>query len=94
MWGGEWLTVFRQEVVRPADDERHDERGELLELLLAARLHLIARVRVAPADDRVLEVLAEVALRAEVVRVREVEQREVFGEVILVGRGWCDMGCE
>lgn len=72
------LTIFRQKVVRPAYDERHDKRCELLELLLAASLHVVTSVRIATPNDSVFKVLAEVALRAKVVRIGKVKEREVF----------------
>ena len=71
-------TVFGQEVVSPPDDERHDERRELFQLLLALCLHRVSSISITTTDDCVLEVLAEVVLRAKEIGVCEVEQREVF----------------
>ena len=71
-------TVFGQKVISPPDDEWHDERGELFQLLLALSFHTVGRVCVSPANDRVLEVLSEVTFGTQIVRVCEVEEREVF----------------
>ena len=71
-------TVFGQKVISPPDDEWHDERRELFQFLLALSFHTVGRVCVSPANDRVLEVLPEVTFGTQIVRVCEVEEREVF----------------
>ena len=67
-------TIFGEEVVSTTDDELRDNGAELLELPLAFRFDLVRGVGIAAANDGVLEVLAEVVLRAKKVRVGEVEE--------------------
>ena len=76
-------TIFGEEVVRTTDDELRNDGAELLELPLAFRFDLIRGVGIAAANDGVLEVLAEVVLRAKEVGVGEVQEREVFGQIVL-----------
>ena len=71
-------TIFGEEVVRTTDDELRNDGAEFLELPLAFRFDLIRRVGIAAAYDGVLEVLAEVVLRAKEVGIGEVKEREVF----------------
>ena len=71
-------TIFGEEVVSTTDDELRYDGTELFELPLAFRFDLIRGVGIAAANDGVLEVLAEVVLRAKDIGVCEVEQREVF----------------
>ena len=71
-------TIFGEEVVSTTDDELRYDGTELFELPLAFRFDLIRGVGIATANDGVLEVLAEVVLRAKEVRIGEVKEREVF----------------
>jgi hypothetical protein len=77
------LTVFREQVVSPPNDEPGHEIAQLLQLLLALGLLAVGRVRVAPTDDRVLKVPTKIVLRAQEVGIREAQEREVLGQIVL-----------
>ena len=66
--------VLREQVVRAPDDELRDLLAEFFELLLACGFVGVRGVRVAAADDGVLEVLAKFILRPEEVRIGEAEK--------------------
>jgi hypothetical protein len=76
-------TVFGQEIVGSPDDEFGDETTELLEFLFTFCFDVIAGLRISSSYNEILEILPEIILRAQEVRVGKVQERKVFREVIL-----------
>lgn len=79
----ETLTVFAQEVVRPANDELVDLDEQILLSLIATFSLFLGCVAIAAFEDRHLKLFVKLLLRAEVARVAKVEQRKVLVQVIL-----------
>ena len=77
------LTIFGEEVICTTNDELRHDATEFLEFLLALRFDGIGGVRIATTDDSILEILAEVILGTEEIGVGEIQEREVFREIVL-----------
>lgn len=71
-------TVFREQIIGPADDELGDQFAKLLQFLFAFSLVLVCGICVATTNNDVLEVLPEVVLRAQEIRVGKIEEGEVL----------------
>ena len=80
---GERRTVLGQQIVGPANDEFGDEIAQFLQLLLALCLDCITGIGITTTNNVILEILAEIVLRTKEIRIRKVQKRKVFGEVIL-----------
>lgn len=72
--GAHKLTIFGEQIVCPADDKLHDDPAEFLEFFLALSFDSIAGHGIAPTDDRVFEVLAEIAFRTQEIGICEVQK--------------------
>lgn len=77
--------VFREDVVCAADNEAVDELCKLLEASITLFPVFFRAVSVAATENRKFVFFAKVETRPEEVRVREVEEREVFRKVVLDG---------
>ena len=80
---GERRTVLGQQIVGSANDEFGDEISQFLQFLLAFCLDFIAGIGITTTNNEVLEILAEIILRTKEIWIRKVQQRKVFGEIIL-----------
>ena len=76
-------TILAEKVVRATNDELADALAELAQLGVANVALLLGRVAVSSFQDWQLEILAELLAIAEVRRVRKVQQRKVFVQVVL-----------
>ena len=79
----EELTILRQQVIRASNDELVDLPAELFQLRVTLLLLLLSRVGISTPEDLRFEVLLEVQLGAEVFRIGEVQQCEIFGQIVL-----------
>lgn len=79
-------TVLAEQVIGPTNDEPADLLAERLHRLVTLLLLLVGCVPIAALDDRQLVLLVELGRGAEVTGVAEVDQGEVFDEVVLRGR--------
>lgn len=77
------LTVFREQIIRPPDNERRDERAELLELFITRLPLRISGVSVATTQDLELEILSKVLTASKILGIGKVEQGKVLGQVVL-----------
>lgn len=77
-------TIFRQEVVGSPDNEFGDETAEFLEFLFTFGFDSITGLGIPSSYDEILEILSEIILRAQEVWIGKVQERKVFGEIILL----------
>ena len=87
------LTIFREEIVCPSNDELVDLLSELLQLRISHFDLLVRRTAVSTLDDRIFVEFVKFVLRSEVAGITEAEEREVLREIVLhiaavSGRRW------
>ena len=76
-------TIFGQEIVGPTDNKFGDKVAEFLKFLFALSLDAVTGVCISATDNMIFKVLAKVVLGTKEIRVRKVEERKIFGEIIL-----------